>query len=485
MPFHNLSATDLHELFRTKKASAVEISRFFVSKSVSHNPALNAFVEIYEKGALATAQKLDADLAAGLPIGKLAAVPVVLKDNILFKGETVSAGSKMLAHYKATFHATVAEKLLAAGAVILGRANCDEFAMGSSTENSAFGPTRNPWDLSKTPGGSSGGSAAVVAAGMAPLSLGSDTGGSIRQPASLCGLVGMKPTYGMISRYGLIAFASSLDQIGPFARSVQDAALLLEVLSGHDPKDATSLQKNFQTPSFKPGFLRGRKIGVDRSQLEGLDPEVRAIFEETCKLAMSEGASIVDVEMKLHKHALSVYYILAPAEASSNLARYDGVGFSTRCQDPKNLLDLYERSRSEGFGKEVKRRILMGTFVLSSGYSSAYYQQAMRVRSMIIAEFKEIFKQVDMLLSPTSPTEAFDLGAIQAPLAMYMNDIFTIPANLAGLPAISFPRGLSKKGLPIGMHLSGPQYSDTTLLEAAFALEHPELKNRVAGAFHV
>lgn len=480
MSLHQFSASRLHKAFLSGELSAMEIASFFIDRTQSLNQALNGYLETYADDVKKWAIDLDNKRKAGESLPPLAAVPVALKDNMHIRGKKTTAGSKILSSYKAIFDATVTEKLLASGALIMGKTNLDEFAMGSSTEHSAFGPTKNPWDLKKTPGGSSGGSAAVVAAGLAPLSLGSDTGGSIRQPASFCGIVGFKPTYGAVSRYGLIAFASSLDQIGPFARSVEDAALIFDLIKGHDPRDATSIKQPIPSPRLDKNALKGCKIGVDRRLLEGLDCEVAHIFEETIGEAKRAGAHIVDIEMKLHKHALSVYYILAPAEASSNLARYDGVGFSQRCDLPTDLADLYDRSRNEGFGAEVKRRILMGSFVLSAGYSSAYYQKAQLVRSKIISEFEEIFQKVDTILLPTSPTGAFDLGSILSPLAMYMNDIFTIPVNLAGLPAISIPRGATSQGLPIGMQLIAPQKRDNALLEWAFALEHPEWVDRVS-----
>ena len=401
-------------------------------------------------------------------------VPVAIKDNMCITGTRTTCGSKILGDYHPPYTATVVERLENAGAVVIGKTNLDEFAMGSSTENSAFFPTRNPWDISRAPGGSSGGSAAAVAAGMSATALGSDTGGSIRQPASFCGVVGMKPTYGRVSRYGLVAFASSLDQIGPFTRSVEDMALVLNVICGADPRDATSASE--PVPDFTQTLgagVKGMKVGVPYAFLgEHIDASVRASFDALVESLEREGATVVEVALPHANHGLSAYYIIANAEASANLARFDGIRYGHRSARAKTLEDAYTLTREEGFGREVKRRVFLGTYVLSAGYYDAYYRRAQQVRTLIIRDFQTAFRACDVVLLPTAPTPAFKLGEkMDDPILMYLNDIFTIPVNLAGLPGISVPCGLSPDGLPIGAQLIGRAFDEATVLRAAAGVE--------------
>jgi aspartyl-tRNA(Asn)/glutamyl-tRNA(Gln) amidotransferase subunit A len=445
---------------------------------------LNILVHLDEEAVLSQARAVDAKRKAGQPLGPLAGVPVAIKDVLCVDGEPTTCGSRMLMGFRPPYDATVIARLKAAGAVLFGKTNMDEFAMGSSTENSAYGPTRNPWDEARIPGGSSGGSAAAVAADVAPLSLGSDTGGSIRQPAALCGIVGLKPTYGRVSRYGLIAFASSLDQIGPFAHDLADAALLLKVISGHDPMDSTSVDTSVPdypaTLDTPPETLR---VGLVREFFgEGLDPEVEAAVREAVRVYEAAGATVKEVSLPHSKYGVPAYYIVAPAECSSNLARYDGTIYGHRAEDfsPKYpgeeglppLVRMMMASRAEGFGAEVKRRIMLGTFALSAGYADQYYNQALKVRRLIRNDFDEAFKDVDVLLGPTSPTPAFKLGEKTSdPLAMYLSDIYTITANLAGIPGLSLPCGLTRSGLPIGLQLLAPAFAEESLLRTARVFE--------------
>jgi aspartyl-tRNA(Asn)/glutamyl-tRNA(Gln) amidotransferase subunit A len=441
------------------------------------NETLNAFLEIDRAGALRRAEELDRAAAAD-ENQTLAGVPIAIKDNICVRGLQTSCGSRILGPYHAPYNATAVERLHAAGAVIVGKTNCDEFAMGSSNENSAFGPVRNPWDTLRVPGGSSGGSAAAVSAGIVPVALGSETGGSVRQPASLCGIVGLKPTYGRISRYGLVAFGSSLDQIGIFGRNARDIGRVLGVVAGRDPSDATTA--DVEVPDYAAEIgrgLDGARIGVPRELFgEGLDAEVRASVEAAIEAYRELGAEIVDVELPHAKYCIAVYYIIATAEASSNLARYDGVRYGHRTEDPEDLRQMYRRTRDEGFGAEVKRRIMLGTYVLSSGYYDAYYRKAQQVRTLIRQDFLQAFEKCDAIATPTTPTVAFLLGEkTDDPLSMYLNDIYTCTANLAGVPGISVPCGLSNEGLPIGLQLMGPYWSEGSLLRLAHAYEraHP------------
>jgi aspartyl-tRNA(Asn)/glutamyl-tRNA(Gln) amidotransferase subunit A len=442
-----------------------------LARIASSDGVLHAFQLVLAERALARARALD---KADGPRGPLHGVPVALKDNMTVAGSVTTAGSKMLADYAPPYNATVVERLEAAGAVIVGKTICDEFSMGSSTENCAFGPARNPWDTARAPGGSSGGSAVAVAAGMTPLALGSDTGGSIRQPAAFCGVVGLKPTYGRVSRYGLIAYASSLDQIGPFATSVRDAAICLDVISGPDPRDSTAAA--VEPPAFESaltGDIAGLRIGVPRSWLEdGVDTDINARFEESLATLTKLGATIHEVDLPHSRVAIPVYYLVATAEASSNLARYDGVRYGFRIPDPKNLGDMYDRTRDTGFGPEVKRRIMLGTYVLSAGYYDAYYLKAQQVRTLIRRDFDTAFTNVDVIATPTTPTAAFELGSLNDdPLQMYLADIFTVSAPLAGLPAMSVPCGLTSNGLPAGLQLTGRAWDEATILRVADAYE--------------
>lgn len=429
---------------------------------------LNAFLEIDRNGALNRAESLNGNE------GALAGVPLAIKDNICVEGMQTSCGSRILGDYHPPYNATVIERLLAAGAVVIGKTNCDEFAMGSSNENSAYGPVRNPWDVSRVPGGSSGGSAAAVAAGIVPVALGSDTGGSVRQPASLCGVVGLKPTYGRNSRYGLVAFASSLDQVGIFARTAGDVARVLRIIAGRDPQDATTA--DVPVPNYVAelsGDLKGARLGLPQSLFgAGLDAEVRASVEAAVAVYRDLGAEIVDVELPNAQYSIAVYYIIATAEASSNLARFDGVRYGFRAEDAPALRQMYRKTREEGFGPEVKRRIMLGTYVLSAGYYEAYYGKAQQVRALIKEDFRKAFDSCDAIITPTSPTPAFALGEkVDNPLAMYLNDIYTVTANLAGIPGISVPCGLSSKRLPIGFQLLGAYWSEPTLFKLAHAYE--------------
>lgn len=462
-------AVEVRDAVASGKVSAVDVCRDALSRLSAIDPQLNAFRTIAADRALARAAAVDA--SENLRNGPLAGVPIALKDNICAAGLEVTASSRILSGWRPPYSATVVERLEAAGAVILGTTNCDEFAMGSSTENSAFGPTRNPWALDRAPGGSSGGSAAAVAAGIVPLALGSDTGGSIRQPAGLCGIVGFKPTFGRVSRFGLLAFASSLDQIGPLARTVEDAALACAVMGGHDPRDATSLNEPWPDRGPRVG-LQGLRIGVPRTLADGADDQVRQGFERAMDAARAAGAHVQDVELRYASHGVAIYYIIATAEASANLARYDGVRFGTRAGGAATLDELYSRTRGDYFGAEVKRRIVLGTYVLSAGYYDAYYRKAQQVRACVARDYGEAFERVDVIACPTSPSPAFRLGEKTAdPLQMYLNDVFTVGANLAGLPAINLPCALSAEGLPIGFQLIGPARGDARVLDAAAAFE--------------
>ena len=429
------------------------------------NKTLNAFLEIDRKGALER---------AAVANGPLAGVTVAVKDNICVRGMQASCGSRILGDYHPPYNATVIERLTQAGAVIIGKTNCDEFAMGSSNENSAFGPVRNPWDTTRVPGGSSGGSAAAVAAGIVPVALGSDTGGSVRQPASLVGVLGLKPTYGRNSRYGLVAFASSLDQVGVFAGKVEDVARVLGVIAGRDPRDSTTA--DVPVPDYTAslsGDLKGVRLGFPRALFgEGLDEEVGNAVKGVVDVYRELGAEIVDVALPHAKYAIAVYYIIATAEASSNLARFDGVRYGFRAEDTPELRQMYRRTREEGFGAEVKRRIMLGTYVLSAGYYDAYYLKAQKVRTLIENDFLTAFQNCDAIMTPTSPSTAFALGEkVDDPLAMYLNDIYTVTANLSGVPGISVPCGLSAERLPIGFQLLGPYWSEPTLFKLAHAYE--------------
>jgi aspartyl-tRNA(Asn)/glutamyl-tRNA(Gln) amidotransferase subunit A len=455
--------------------SAADVCATALKRIAAVNETLNAFNLVDPERALERAGEIDRRRVAGEPLGPLAGVPVALKDNMNVRGMRTTASSRILEKFVPPYDATVVRRLEAAGAVIVGKTNCDEFAMGSSNENSAFGPVRNPWALDRIPGGSSGGSAAAVAARCVPLALGSDTGGSIRQPAGCCGIVGLKPSYGRVSRYGLLAFASSLDQIGPFARTVADAALTLSTLAGADPCDATTSSE--PVPDFAAaltGSVEDIRVGVPRAFVsEGVDDQVRLAYETALDTLRASGATLVDIDLPHAKYAVPVYYLVCTAEASSNLARYDGVKYGYRSGGARDSLkEMYSRTRDEGFGPEVKRRIMLGTYVLSAGYYDAFYLKALQVRTLLRRDYDQAFERVDVVAMPTSPTPPFRLGEkTDDPLQMYLADIFTVSANLAGLPGVSVPCGFSTEGLPIGFQLMGRMFDEATLLRVADAYE--------------
>jgi len=470
MPALDLRTIDGIHAALASGVSARDVCRESLARIDAADGRLHAFNFVARDAAMARAATVDAS-AGGAP---LRGVPVALKDNLCTRGVPTTASSRILRDYVPPYDATVVTRLTAAGAVIVGKTNCDEFAMGSSTENSGFGPSRNPWDPERTPGGSSGGSAVAVAAGCVPVALGSDTGGSIRQPAALCGLVGLKPTYGRVSRYGLLAFGSSLDQIGPITWSVRDAARVLNVIAGADPADATAV--GGPVPDYTAaldGRLDGLRLGVPRHLLqEGVDPEVGDLFDAAVERLRAGGASVRDVELPHARYAIPVYYLVATAEASSNLARYDGVRFGHRSAHSDTLRHMYTRTRDEGFGPEVKRRIMLGTYVLSAGYYDAYYLKAQQVRTLIRGDYDRAFTDVDMVLMPTTPTAAFRLGdKVDDPLQMYLADVFTVSANLSGLPALSVPCGFTAAGLPVGLQLTGRMFDEAALLRAGDAYE--------------
>ena len=480
------TAVELLDELNKGEITSLDIAQVLISQVDKVDGKVHAFLHRDDESLIMQAKEADNRRSQGKSLGLLDGLPVALKDVISVKDQPLTAASKILEDYISPYDSTVTRKLKEAGALIWGRLNLDEFAMGSSTENSAFGPTRNPWNLECVPGGSSGGSSAAVAAREVPLSLGSDTGGSIRQPASLCGVVGMKPTYGMVSRYGLAAFASSLDQIGPFSKTVQDSALLLEVISGHDPLDSTSLLS--KVPSYSNEIKKTCKpatLGLPKEFFaEGMDEEVRIAIEKTIDFYKDQGYKIVDISLPTTELAVPVYYVIATAEASSNLARYDGIRYTKRSNKATNAVDLYSNSRGEGFGEEVKRRCILGAYGLSSGYYDAFYLKAQKTRTLIREDFNRAFDQVDAILTPTSPTAAFKFGEkSEDPISMYLSDIYTISTNLAGLPAISVPCGFTKSNLPIGMQLIGKAFDETNLLKIAhtydsnhnFGRKSPEL----------
>jgi len=465
------SVADTARRIAAGEITATQIIEAMLARIQKIDGELGAFLAVDGDGARAVAAELDSQRAANVPQGPLAGVPIALKDVLVTRGLATTAASKILRGWIPPYDAHVVEKLRAAGAIVIGKVNCDEFAMGSSTENSAYQPTRNPWDPSRVPGGSSGGSSAAVAAGLCAASLGTDTGGSIRQPAAFCGVVGMKPTYGRVSRWGVVAFASSLDQVGPLTRSVADAALVLETIAGFDPRDSTSLDA--PVPRFTgalTGDVRGLRIGLPQEYFEAMDDEIRAALVRTASALVERGAELVDLSMPHTKLALPAYYLVAPAEASSNLARFDGVRYGQRVEAP-DLLDMYGKTRDAGFGPEVKRRIMLGTYALRSGYYDAYYKKAQQVRTLIKRDFDRAFQYCDVLLTPTTPTPAFPFGAKANPVDMYLADVFTLSCNLAGLPGISVPCGLTAGGLPIGAQLLGRPLDEVTLLRAGAVIE--------------
>lgn len=473
MELYYLTAHELHQLLVKKEVSAEEICRAVLARINAVEDKIKAYVTITEELALEQARAVDRKIAAGEEISPLAGIPVAVKDNICTRGVRTTCSSKILYNFVPPYDATVVQKLKAAGTVLVGKTNMDEFAMGSSTENSGFFPTANPWDLERVPGGSSGGSAAAVAAGEAVVALGSDTGGSIRQPAALCGVVGMKPTYGAVSRYGLVAFASSLDQIGPLTRDVRDLALVLNAICGHDPLDSTSVPRAHPDyTSFLVDDVKGLRIGVPREYMgEGIDPPVREVISRAIKLLASLGAEVEETSLPHTRYALPTYYLIAPAEASSNLARYDGVRYGYRAEDARDVVDMFMKTRSRGFGPEVKRRIMLGTYALSAGYYDAYYLKALKVRTLIKQDFDRAFEKFDVLLAPTSPSPAFKRGEkTDDPLKMYMSDICTLAVNLAGIPGISVPAGFVD-GLPVGLQLIGRPFGEGVLLRVAYTFE--------------
>ena len=467
------SILELHNLLKNKEVSSEEITKEFL-KHINENKEINAYITICEEEAIEQAKEADKRIASG-NMSELTGIPLGIKDLICTKNIKTTCGSKMLYNYTPTYNATVYEKLLQENIVTIGKNNMDEFAMGSSNETSFFGAVKNPHDNTRVPGGSSGGSAAAVASNQCAASLGSDTGGSIRQPASFCGVVGIKPTYGRVSRFGLVAFASSLDQIGPITKNVEDAAVLLKFISGYDKKDSTSV--NIPVPDYlknlKNQCLEGLKIGVPKEYfIEGINEDVRNIIESILEEMKKNGAEIIDISLPHTDYAVAVYYIIAPAEASSNLARYDGVKFGFRAEKFEDLIDMYKKTRAEGFGNEVKRRIMLGTYALSSGYYDAYYLKASKVRNLIKQDFENAFKQVDVIVSPVTPTTAFKIGEkIDNPLEMYLNDIFTIPLNLAGNCGISIPVGKDSQNLPIGMQIMANYFEEDKLLNVAYNVE--------------
>ena len=474
MELYELTVHELVDKLEKGEVTSEEITRSYFDRIKEKDGQVKAYVSTLEEQAIAKAKKIDEDRKAGKKLGKFAGIPIGIKDNMCITGTKTTCSSKMLENFVAPYNATVIEKLNDEDMIYLGKLNMDEFAMGSSTENSAFFSTRNPWDLSRVPGGSSGGSAAAVAADLAPWTLGSDTGGSIRQPASLCGVVGLKPTYGLVSRFGLVAFASSLDQIGPLTKDVTDSAMLLNLIAGHDERDTTSIDmpKKDYTESLV-NDVKGMKIGVPKEYLgEGTSPEVKEAIFKVIKKYQELGAIVEECSLDVGKYASAVYYILACAEASSNLGRFDGIRYGYRTENFENLKDIYKNSRSEGFGAEVKRRIILGTYVLSSGYYDAYYKKAQKVRTIIKKAYAELFEKYDLLLSPVSPTTAFKINEKNDdPLQMYMADICTVPVNIGGLPGMSIPCDIDSEGLPIGFQLIAKPFDEETIFRAAYTYE--------------
>jgi aspartyl-tRNA(Asn)/glutamyl-tRNA(Gln) amidotransferase subunit A len=469
----SLTAHELGARYRSGEATPSQAVTAYLARIEALDPRVRAFLTVTREDALRRAAEADARFRAGTPRGPLDGVPIALKDVLCTRGIRTTCGSKILERFVPPYDATVVARLFAAGAVLLGKLNMDEFAMGSSTEHSAFFTTHNPWDLARVPGGSSGGAAAAVAADMAPLTLGTDTGGSIRQPAAFSGVLGMKPTYGRVSRYGLIAFASSLDQIGPFAKDVEDAALMLGAIAGADPMDATAI--DVPVPDYRAALgqgIEGLRLGVPAEYfIEGMDPEVEGAVRAAIATLEKLGARTEPVSLPHTEYGLAAYYVIAPAEASSNLARYDGVKYGLRASGARDLIDMYSKTRAAGFGAEVKRRVMLGTYVLSAGYYDAYYGQAQKVRTLVRRDFDRAFARVDLIVAPTTPGVAFKMGEKEDPLQMYLNDVFTIPVNLAGLPGVSIPGGFTQAGLPIGLQLIAPAFDEATLLRAAHAYQ--------------
>lgn len=481
-PMHHLSAVELRSAFLKGEITAVQIAQHFLKRIEKHGETLGAFLNVLSPRVLGQAEALDKKRASGKPLGRLAAIPVAIKDNMHIAGEKTTCGSKFLQNYKAPFDATAVRLLQEEDALLIGKTNMDEFAMGSSNENSAYFPARNPWDLKRVPGGSSGGSAAAVSARLALLATGSDTGGSIRQPAGFCGIVGFKPTYGRVSRYGLVAFGSSLDQIGPLAGTVADAALAMETIGRSCRFDSTSLDLPPE-PYKLTRDLKDIKIGIPNRYLENLNPEIQKNFLDALDILRALGAKTIEVDLDVLKYSIAVYYILATAEASTNLARFDGIRYGHRSHQAKTLEQIYDLSRKEGFGREVKRRIILGTYVLSAGFQDAFYKKAQKVRSLIIEAFEKAFEICDCIVTPVTSSAAFKAGSIQDPIQMYLQDIFTVPANLAGLPAISIPSGFDFDGLPLGIQITGPQMCDVSVMRYAYAYEQATRFSRIPPAF--
>lgn len=483
MEIEKLSVKEILELLDSKKVTSTELVNAYFDRIEKYEDKIGAFVTLTKDYALSRAKVEDEKRAKGEKVGTLSGVPIAIKDNICTKGIKTTCSSKMLEDFIPPYNATVIEKLEEAGAVIIGKTNMDEFAMGGSTETSYFKKTKNPWNLDRVPGGSSGGSIAAVSAGFAPCALGSDTGGSVRQPASYCGVVGLKPTYGTVSRYGLVAFASSLDQIGPTARTVYDTALLYNVIAGHDTHDATSEDRTYDDfTSYCGKDISGMKIGVPKEfTSEGIDPSVREKVLAAIEVLKNKGAIVSEISLNASKDAIAVYYILCCAEASSNLARYDGVRYGYKAKDYKDLVDMYCKTRSEGFGKEVKRRIMLGSYVLSSGYYDAYYKRAQQVRTLIMDEYKKVFEDVDVIMMPTAPTVAFKFGQNEDdPLKMYLNDVCTVPVNVAGIPAMSINCGFDEDHMPIGVQLLANKFNEKEIFRAASCLEKELNINEIA-----
>ncbi len=481
MKLHELTIHQARERLKRREITAVALTEALLERITAVDPRVKAFITVAADSALAEARTADQSLAGGSG-GPLTGIPLAVKDLICTRGLRTTCASRILENFVPPYDAEVIRRLQQAGAILLGKLNMDEFAMGSSTENSGFFATRNPWDLTRTPGGSSGGSAAAVAADLCLGALGSDTGGSIRQPAAHCGVVGLKPTYGRVSRYGLVAFASSLDQIGPLAKNVTDAALLLNAIAGHDPQDSTSVPEAVSDyTTFLQKGLRGVTVGIPREYqaAAGLDPEVAAAVKAAVAVLRDLGAECVEVSLPHAAYAVAAYYVIAPSEASSNLARYDGVKYGLRDSAKTDLIEMYRSTRSKGFGAEVQRRIIIGTYCLSAGYYDAYYGKASQVRTLITADFKEAFRRCDVLISPVAPTPAFKIGEkTDDPLTMYLSDMFTLSANLAGIPGMSVPCGFSAAGLPIGLQLLGPHFSEGPLLRVAFNFEQATVFHR-------
>ena len=474
MDITELTVHELQDKLAKKEITVLDITKAYLQNIEEKEDDIKAFVTILKDEALKQAEEVQGKIDEGEIKGEFAGIPIGIKDNICTKGVKTTCSSKMLENFVSPYDATVMEKINKENMIMLGKLNMDEFAMGGSTEYSYFHKTRNPWNLNKVPGGSSGGSAAAVAANLVPWALGSDTGGSIRQPSSFCGVVGLKPTYGLVSRYGLVAFASSLDQIGPITKDVKDSAILLNIIAGHDDKDSTSAnQEKIDYVKALKNDVKGLKIGVPKEFFgEGINEEVKASLDKAIEMYKELGAEVEECSLDIAKYSLAAYYIIACAEASSNLGRFDGIRYTYRTKEFGNLKELYKKTRSEGFGPEVKRRIILGTYVLSSGYYDAYYKKAQKVRTLVMNEFKKAFEKYDVLLTPTSPTVAFDIGSkSNNPLEMYLADICTVSVNIAGLPGISIPCGLDKEGMPIGMQLIGKRFDESTILNAAYTFE--------------